>query len=128
MMRSNRIRAVDLIVREAAVGLEDALRWFYIEVAGLEEVPSDNGCPALVFQATQQQIEIRLVSNPGVEAGGFPIVIAVPSLTDASDLLAERSVAFETLSGVSWPDRRLATNDPAGNRVELKREWPYDPL
>ncbi len=135
-MRSSRIRAVDHIVREAAIGLAEALRWFYVEVAGLEEIDLDavseaesNGGPSVLrFRTNQQEVKIRLVANPVVESSGFPIVIAVPSLKEAADFLEERSVAFETLSGTSWPDRRLATNDPAGNRVELKREWPYDPL
>jgi hypothetical protein len=133
-MRSSRIRAVDHVVREAAIGLEEALRWFYIDVAGLDEIDpnrdrnSDDCDSTLRFRTSLQEVKIRLVPNPVVESAGFPIVIAVPSLEEAAEMLEERSVAFETLSGISWPDRRLSTSDPAGNRVELKRDWPYDPL
>lgn len=131
-MRSYRIKAVDQIVREGATGLADAIGWFYVEVAGLEEaepcVGSDGEVSTLRFRSSVQEVQIRLVANPSIERTGFPIVIAVPSLEAAAELLDERSVAYETLSGISWPDRRLATNDPAGNRIELKREWPYDPL
>lgn len=133
-MRPSKLRAVENIVREAALGLAEALRWFYVEVAGLEEVNPDHPDNpeshdyALHFRTTLQEVRIRLVPNPAVESAGFPIVIAVTSLDEAAELLEGRSVAFETISCISWPDRRLATNDPAGNRVELKRDWPYDPL
>ena len=128
-MRHSRIQAVEHVVREAAIGLEEALRWFYVEVAGLDEVvAADDVGDLLRFRSAQLEVRLRLVSNPSQEQHAFPIVIGIPSLEDASELLRERSVAFETVSGISWPDRRLATSDPAGNRVELKREWPYDPL
>lgn len=135
-MRPSKIRAVDRVVRDAAIGLAEALRWFYVEVAGLDEIDPDPDRAAesgaaeatLHFRAARQEIQIRLVPNPVIESAGFPIVIAVASLDEASELLSGRSVACETISGISWPDRRLATNDPAGNRVEFKREWPYDPL
>jgi catechol 2,3-dioxygenase-like lactoylglutathione lyase family enzyme len=133
-MRPSKIRAVDRVVRDAAIGLAEALRWFYVDVAGLEEVDPDPdraagpGAATLHFRAARQELQIRLVPNPVIESAGFPIVIAVASLDEASELLGARSVACETISGIGWPDRRLATNDPAGNRVDFKREWPYDPL
>jgi|GEM_PF-1313752 len=154
-MKYQRIIAVDDVSRQGAIGLAEALRWFYVEVAELEEVdpdehpaPSSQACTGdsrrtllpcnpdvgqdpestLCFRSRQQIVRIDLVANPVIESTGFPIVIAVSSLEKSAELLDARSVAFETISGISWPDRRLSTSDPSGNRVELKREWPYDPL
>jgi len=129
-MRHSRIQAVEHVVREAAVGLEDALRWFYVDVAGLEPIVADGQADGalLRFRSAQIEVQLRMVSNPQPEPTAFPVIIGIPSLEEAAELLGERSVAFETVSGISWPDRRLATSDPAGNRVELKREWPDDPL
>lgn len=128
-MEASRIQAVDNVVREAAIGLADALRWFYVEVGGLEDSGSKSPNDSLLcFRSGGLELRIRLVADPRVDTTGHPLVLAVPSLELAAEQLEERSVACEMVSGISWADGRLATNDPAGNRVELKREWPYDLL
>ena len=103
----------------------DKLRWFYTEVGGLDEVPGEDGDePRLRFRSERIELQIHLLENPEMDWAGPPVTLAVDSLEETAELLDETKTPYQLLTGVLWTDRRLAVNDPAGNRVELKQHWP----
>lgn len=120
-MRLSRIQAVDDVTLEAAPGLEDDLRWFYGEVAELDEMPLDGSLgPGICFESERIAIRIRFLAEPKVDPVACRVTLAVLSLDDAIEKLTERLASFERRSGFAWSDRRIQVLDPAGNRVELK--------
>ena len=65
-MRPSRIQAVEHADLQARLGTEEELRWFYGELAGLEELCSnDADFPRLRFKS--EHIEIRLRMWPDLE-------------------------------------------------------------
>ncbi len=128
-MRQSRIGAVDHVHREASPGLDEELRWFYTAIGCLDEV-SDGlaDMDRLCFRSEGIELRLRLVACPRIDPTGHAVKLAVPSLSEAAELLDERGLPYECLTGITWADSRLATNDPAGNRVELKQQWPGEPL
>ncbi len=128
-MRRSRIQAIDHVRREAPPGLVDDLRWFYGVVGCLDEVTEEESdASRLRFRSERIELQIRLVANPKIDSTGYPVTLAVPSLEEAAELLDEHKVAYQPLTGITWADFRLAANDPSGNRVELKQQWPDEPL
>ena len=128
-MKPSRIQAVAHVNIEAPFGLDEDLRWFYGEVAQLDELPCSQVEPAwLCFKSEQIELRVHLLERPCIEAVACRVTLAVPSLGEVADRLEERSVPFERLSGLSPTDRRLQTHDPAGNRVEFKQEWRMGPF
>ena len=124
-MKPSRIQAVDHVNLEAASGFAEDLRWFYGEVAGLEEVPGDSQAPPhLCFRSARLELRVWHVDKPRVDPIAIRVTLAVPSLAEAAEDLEERSIAYARLSGIMFTDRRLMTHDPAGNAVILKQEWP----
>lgn len=120
-MRLSRIQAVDDVMLEAAPGLEDDLRWFYGEVAELDEMPPD-GCldPGICFKSERIAVRIRFLAEPRIDPVACRVTLAVLSLDDAIEKLSERRAPFERRSGFAWADRRIQVLDPAGNRVEFR--------
>jgi hypothetical protein len=104
------------------LGLEEALRWFYLTIGCLDE-PGAHEASRISFRSSQIELRIDLTENPLIESAGFPVILAVPSLELAIEQLAEKSWSFKRLTGTTLADARVATLDPAGNRVELRREW-----
>ena len=128
-MESQRILAVEHVRIEARLGSEDALRWFYGEVGGLESAPAeDTDTMRLCFKSVRLELQIDLVEQTRVDPVGRRVTLFVQSLDDAAAKLDQRSVPYKRLSGMMFADRRLGTRDPAGNRVELKQGWPNAPL
>jgi len=127
-MRPSRIQAIEDVHREGALHLTDLLRWFYAEVACLDELSDDPDAPQLCFKSGQIHLRIKLVDVPQVDSTGFRLVLAVPALFEAEEKLKDRRMPLEWSQGVDWVDRRIATLDPAGNRVELKQDWPFGML
>ncbi len=127
-MRSVRIQAVDHVNIEAPLGIQDALRWFYGEVALLDELPGDGEELCICFTSDQIELRIRLVEKPKIVAVATRVTLAVPSLDDAACKLDDSSIPYERTTGITWTDRRLSTQDPAGNRVEFKTIARYRPL
>ncbi|UCF34178.1 MAG: hypothetical protein JSV78_02515 [Phycisphaerales bacterium] len=125
----SRIQAVDHIHIEATLECAEELRWFYGELAGLEEVQED-GVEATVlrFRSAQVEIHIHLVEEPEIETVDERVTVAVPSFAAVKQELQERRVPFQLIRGVTWTDQRLSLLDPAGNRVALRREWPFGPI
>ncbi len=126
-MEPSRILAVDHVNIEARPGLEDALRWFYGEVAVLDEVPWPiEDSAGLCFRSERIELRLHCVDNPRIVAVATRVTIAVPSLSLAAEQLDERRVSYERLSGLSVTDRCLQALDPAGNRAELRQESRLD--
>ena len=128
-MEESRIRAVEHVHIETSHGLDDDLRWFYGEVAGLEEkAQTDPESPVLCFKSARIELRLTSVDRPHIETETYRITLLVESLNEAIELLEERSVAYERLTGIGFTDRRVGTRDPAGNRIILKQHWPHAPL
>ncbi len=68
------------------------------------------------------------MKHPQIEPIKCRVTLLVPSLAEALELLEEKAFPCEKLTGFLYTDRRIVTNDPAGNRVELKQSWPFAPL
>ena len=124
-MEQSRIQAIEHVNIEAPFGLDDDVRWFYGEVAGLKEVLCEGVAPPrLCFKSGQIEVRVHLVGYPRVHPVMLRLTVAVPALSDAAEKLEERSVPYQRLTGVMYTDRRLETHDPAGNRVALRQGWP----
>jgi hypothetical protein len=123
------LHKIDHVELEAPQDLREETRWFYREVSKLEELFADHiEAPQLCFRAAQVELRIRLVEHPRIEPIKCRMTLLVPSLAEALEVLEEKAFHYEKLTGFMYTDRRIVTNDPAGNRVELKQEWPFAPL
>lgn len=123
-MFESRIVAVDHVNLEAPVATEEEIRWFYGEVGLLDEVQAVSTTERLVFKSARIELRVRLREHPRVEAIDCRVAILVPSLSEATDLLDDRKVPYESHSGIRWTDRRISLLDPGGNRVEFHQYWP----
>ena len=123
-MRRPRIQAVDRVSIEAPAHCREALRAFYGELIGLEELDTDAPEAGLRFGTRRLDLTIRFVDSPDVDALSPRLVIGVALLNRLESELNERSIEFHRRRGLSWTDRRLVLLDPAGHRIELKQEWP----
>jgi hypothetical protein len=124
-MEQNRIQAISRVNLQAPPGREERLRWFYGELAELEEVANDRGgASRLCFKSGRIEIHIHMMKDPRIDPIGNRATIAVPSLSDCVEQLEESSTPYERLTGTMFTDRRVQTHDPAGNRVTLKQYWP----
>lgn len=123
-MWESRIIAVDHVNVEAPPGAADGLRWFYGEVCLLDEVDASVGGAKLVYRSGRIELRIHLLGSPVVEPVDCRVGILVPELSEATELLEERRVGYDTLSGLTWTDQRISLLDPGGNRVELRQYWP----
>jgi hypothetical protein len=128
-MNRSRIQAVEHVTIEAPLGVDADLRWFYGEVADLPEIePRGEGGPSFCFKSARIELRIMLLADPHIETGSYRLTLMVPSLEIAAERLDEHRVEWDRFWGLNWADQRLGTTDPAGNRVWLKREWPFAPL
>lgn len=128
-MRHSRIQAVDHVNIEAPFGIDDELRWFYGEIAELEERPVEGPAgPGLCFRSERIELRIRFVEDPQIEAVACRVIVSVSQMAEATERLEERKVPFQQLSGLGWSDRRIQVLDPAGNRTELKQAYSGPPL
>ena len=124
-IHGNRIVAVDHVHLEAPLGCEDELRWFYGELAGLEEQASEDDDGALMrFRDAEWEVRIALTAEPKTEGTAERVTLVVASLFEAKEMLIEKKIRFDQISGTTWTDRRLSLLDTAGNRVGIKRYWP----
>ena len=98
------------------------MRWFYGELAALEECPphpSPNG--GLCFKSDRIQLRIRFEPAPFIDNVPVRVAITLSSLEEAAAVLEERKLPYERISGLAFSDRRLHVLDPAGNRVEFRQ-------
>ena len=126
---TSRIQAVEHIVLEAPAGIDEALRWFYSDVARLKEVPTDGAVdPKLCFISAQIELRTGVVEHPRIDPMLRRLTVLVPSLAEAAEQLDERAVPYQRCAGLLFTDRRIAVHDPAGHLMELKQGWPEAPL
>jgi len=124
-MLESRIVAVDHVTLEAPSEAENELRWFYGELAGLDEVAAAaEWSRRMVFKSLRIELRIHLRDNPKVEPIDCRLTVRVPSLEEVIEQLEDRKIEFEPISGIRWTDRRISLLDPGGNRVELRKDWP----
>jgi hypothetical protein len=125
-MLESRIVAVDHVTLESGVEVEEAMRWFYGELVALDEV-AGSYVPGrrLVFRSARIELRVAFVAEPHIDPIDSRVAILVPSLKDVTDVLDDRKVPFEPISGLRWSDRRIAVHDPAGHRIELRQYWPF---
>ncbi|MGZ4609566.1 MAG: VOC family protein, partial [Actinomycetes bacterium] len=104
----------------APAGSEDRLRWFYVEVLGMSEVPKP---PALAARGGAWFRSGGLELHLGIEADFHPARKAHPGILVADiDAVVARIRAHGV--DVEWDDnfpgvRRCYVADPHGNRLEL---------
>lgn len=124
-MKPSRIQAIDHVTLEAPPASIDDLRWFYTEVVELDEVSQpEQRAPVLCFRSALIELRIKVQESPQVDPIGCRATIVVPSLEKAVERIEERNLEYQRLSGVVYTNRRVSVRDPAGNRIELKQEWP----
>jgi len=127
-MNESHIEAVNEVRLEAPQAQAQALRWFYTDLAGLEDVTPDDPDPGeLCFRSGRIDLTLALTESPTIEDITYRVTIGVPSLESVLALLDEHAMPCETFHGVTWADQRLGVQDPAGNRVWLKQAWPEVP-
>jgi len=124
-MLESRIVAVDHVTLEASPNAENELRWFYGELATLDEVAAAAECGRrIVFKSLRIELRIHLRENPKTDPIDCRLTVRVPSLEEVIEQLEDRNIEFVTVSGIRWTDRRISLLDPGGNRVELRKDWP----
>ena len=111
------------------MGFAEELRWFYTVVGCLAEVSDESAdTPRLCFRSERIELRLDLVAGPQLDPTGHPVKLAVPSLEEAAEMLDERGVVHQHLTGITWAASRLSATDPGGNRVEFQQQWPDEPL
>ena len=125
LMLESRIIAVDHVNLEALPQAEEELRWFYGELAALDEIATAAvGGSRIVFKSLRIELRIQLRADPDIDPIACRVAVRIPSLEGAVEALNERKIEFQTISGLRWTDRRITLLDPGGNRVALLQEWP----
>ena len=65
------------------------------------------------------------MDRPKIERIARVATISVRSLAEVGEMLGRGPGCLTIeVGGLSYTDRRIWVHDPAGNRVELKQEWP----
>ena len=124
-MLESRIVAVDHVILEAPPEAENELRWFYGELATLDEVvAAAEWGRQIVFKSLRIELRIHLRENPRVDPIVCRLTVRVPLLDEVIEQLEDRKIEFVPISGIRWTDRRITLLDPGGNRVELRKDWP----
>lgn len=132
----SRLIAVDDVNIEAPPQTAEGIAWFYADLVGLQLLPKqfdglgEEAAPAdrLRFRSERHELCVSLVTKPHIEAAATRVHIEVTSLEEVARVLDERAYAYEWLRGLSFTDRSLMILDPAGNRVRLRKLWPFQPL
>jgi len=105
---------------DAPAGCEAEARWFYGELAELEERATDEP-GGLCFKSERVRLRVRFVESPEIDPVPVRLVIVVPLLADIAVVLEKRKMAFDRVSGMASADRRLQVIDPTGHRVEFRQ-------
>lgn len=128
-MHYSRILAVEHVRLESAPGLAAALRWFYGELAELDELPPDRlEGDDLRFRSERIQVRFQFTPTPDIDPVRVRATILVPSLDAVIEQCQERRIEYTLLTGLMRTDRRIHVLDPAGHRIALKQGWSFAPL
>ena len=124
-MELSRIVAVGDVELEADPGAEPHLIAFYRDAVALELVgASVSDGSWLRFRSGRIELRYTIIPAPRLSPLCCRLVVAVRLLRQAREMLDERHIGYERIHGLSYTDRRLSLLDPAGNRIELKQDWP----
>jgi len=117
-----RILAVDDVHLTAPPDTADALTRFYTDLVGLDPLPTESTPNRLAFYGYPRSGPRLYVSLSDFRPDPFnrrQLLVQVASLFLCAQALQEDGLALEWSHGWSFYERRLAVQDPAGNRVEL---------
>ena len=103
---------------ETAARLHD----FYHGVLGLQPVSQTPESNAISFTGvcpSGPRVIVSLMANPPTPPTRRGLLVQVGNLSLCAEALRETSWPYAWLRGWSYYDRRLATEDPAGHRIEM---------
>jgi hypothetical protein len=127
-MKRSRLVAVENVEIEVPHGLDEEILRFYVEIGHLDSVFSEKDGDLKGFRSASLELRLCRVDRPAIDPVRRRLTLLVPSVREAVEKLDEIGLTWVPISGFSFTDRRIATFDPAGHRVELKQEWPEAPL
>ncbi len=126
-MDTPRILAIEDVHLSSSPAAEADLRTFYTGLLGLDVVEEAPG-PSLVgfrgYPRSGPQLIVSITTDPQGCPPRRQLLVQVASLRECAEVLSEHGIGFEWSQGWSFCDRRLSTQDPAGNRVELVSYHP----
>ncbi len=123
-MRESRIVAVNHVEMETRAGCEEALRWFYTELVGLDLIEEPPQAPTRVrFRSAELELRYSFLPQPKVESTAHRVILLVDSLWETRKVLAEARIAYTPVTGIAFTDRLLSLLDPGGNRVAIRQAW-----
>jgi hypothetical protein len=103
--------------------------WLYRDVIGLKLVPPPFDAreydSRLRFRSGDIELRYQLRQSPETEPLACRLVVKAASLHSTQTALRARRIVFVRLRGMDGTDRRLSMLDPAGNRIEVKQDWPW---
>jgi len=100
---------------------------FYTGLLGFDMLSKTSDLSRVDFRGyprTGPQLIVSITAEPQARYPRRQVLVQVASLRECAEALNDRGIAFEWMQGWSFYDRRLATQDPAGNRVELVSYHP----
>jgi catechol 2,3-dioxygenase-like lactoylglutathione lyase family enzyme len=123
-MRESRILAVAHVELQTHAGREEALRWFYNELIGLEVVDEPSHTPPrLRFRSAELELRYSFVPAPNIDEIAHRVTLLVGSLRAARKALEQARMAYTPITGTAFTDRFLSLVDPGGNRVAVRQTW-----
>jgi catechol 2,3-dioxygenase-like lactoylglutathione lyase family enzyme len=117
-----RIIAVDDVHLTAPPGTSAQITRFYTELIGLELLPGESNEDRLAFRGFPRsgpRLYVSLEQPVPRMSNRRQLLVQVASLLLSAQTLQDDGLALEWSHGWFFYDRRLAVQDPAGNRVEL---------
>ena len=130
MSVGGRLVAINHVELRSPPGIETELHWFYGELIGLAPVPqladgAGSVPPMLRFRSEQLELRVTMVDGTLVDPVPFRVVVEVPQLPLAAEMLQDRGYAFAWHRGMLGTDRSISVIDPGGHRVAIRRLWPW---
>jgi len=127
-MDTPRILAIEDVCLSSPPTVEADLRTFYTGLLGLDAVAETPGQSLVGFRGYPRsgpRLIVSITTDPQAHSARRQVLVQVASLRECAEALRERGIGFEWLQGWSFFDRRLSTQDPAGNRVEMVSYHPF---
>lgn len=122
-----RILAIEDVRLSSPPAVEADLRIFYTDLLGFDEIKKTSGLSTIEFRGYPRsgpQLIVSITTDAQTRYHRRQVLVQVASLHECAETLNDRGIEFEWLQGWSFYDRRLSTQDPAGNRVELVSYHP----